>query len=205
MTQTDKGVIPYGGRQPFLGTNPLCFGFPTAKGVPVVLDMATSTVAGGKIHNARIENREIPPDWALDSEGNPTTDPHKAVYWTPAGGPKGSGLSIVVDMLTGILCGGAFSALVPTMYGNYHQKRDLCHLVAAVDYGRFAGRNSFQDLASQLVADLHRIQPADGFDGVLAPGEREYLCEAERKKSGIPIEDSVYEGLFKMIPPAPIS
>jgi len=205
MTQTDKGVVPYGGRQPFLGTNPLCFGFPAATGVPVVLDMATSTVAGGHIYKARIENREIPADWAVDSEGNPTTDPHRAAYWTPAGGPKGSGLSIIVDILTGVLCGGTFSALVPIMYGNYDQKRDLCHLVAAVDYRRFAGRASFRKLVSQLVEDLHRIPPADGFDRVLAPGEREYLCEAERKERGIPVEDSIYEGLCKLKSPVSTS
>ncbi len=116
FSQTDKGVVPFGGRKPFCGTNPLCFAVPSSSSMPIILDMATSTVAGGHVFKARSENREIPPTWALDEDGNPTTDPHKGIYWTPAAGAKGYGLGVIVDALTGVLSGGAFGPHVAPMY-----------------------------------------------------------------------------------------
>lgn len=195
MTQTDAAVVPYGGRKPFCGTNPLCFGIPSNKGTPIVLDMATSTVAGGHIMKAKAENRKIPDSWALDMDGKPTTDPHRAVYYTPAGGPKGYGLGVIVDVLTGILMGGNFGPHVSLMYGDYEKERDLCHLVGVIDYHKFPGKDSFLDKVTQMVEELHQIPPAEGFDRVLAPGEPEYLKERERKRGGIPIEDYIWNEL----------
>lgn len=189
MTQTDKGVVPFGGSLPFCGTNPLCFGIPARSGPPILLDMATSTVAGGHIYKARAENRSIPSTWALDAEGKPTTDPHQAVFWTPLGGAKGYGLGVIIDVLTGILCGGAFGPHIPTMYGDYEKTRGLCHLVGAIDYHRFAGSDTFLDQVACMVNELHAVPPAEGFDRVLAPGEPEYLRERARREHGIPLED----------------
>jgi len=186
MTQTDAAVVPYGGRKPFCGTNPLCFGIPSSTGMPIVLDMATSTVAGGYIFKARAENRQIPDAWALDINGKPTTDPHKAVYFTPAGGPKGYGLGVIIDVLTGILMGGNFGPHVSVMYGDYEKQRDLCHLVGVIAYSRFPGKNSFLDQVKRMIEELHQVPPAEGFDDVLAPGEPEYLRELERKKKWHP-------------------
>src|SRR5690606_18716040 len=117
------------------------------------LDMATSTVAGGHIYKARMENRPIPPTWALDTTGTPTTDPHQAAYWTPASGAKGYGLGVVIDILTGILSGGAFGPHIPIMYGDLDKRRNLCHLLAALDYRRFAGGPRFREQVAALVAD----------------------------------------------------
>jgi len=195
MTQTDTAVVPYGGRRPFCGTNPICFGIPSSSGMPIVLDMATSTVAGGQIFKARAENRQIPDTWALDGDGKPTTDPHKAVYFTPAGGPKGYGLGVIVDILTGILMGGNFGPHVSLMYGDYEKKRDLCHLVGVIDYRRFPGKETFLTKVTQMVEELHQVPPADGFDRILAPGEPEYLKETERKIKGIPVEDYIWKEL----------
>ena len=195
FTQTDRGVVPFGGRVPFCGTNPLCFGIPTRLGPPIVLDMATSTVAGGSIYKARVENRPIPPTWALDADGKPTTDPHKAAYWTPAAGAKGYGLGVIIDVLTGILSGGAFGPHIPIMYGDLDRKRDLCHLVGAVDYRRFAGADGFLDQVRTMVKDLHEQPTAEGVERVLAPGEPEHMKAVERSANGIPIDDSTWEEL----------
>ena len=195
FTQTDKGVVPFGGRVPFCGTNPLCFAIPARSGPPVVLDMATSTVAGGHIYKARVENRPIPPTWALDAEGKPTTDPHKAAFWTPAAGAKGYGLGVVIDVLTGILSGGAFGPHIPIMYGDFDKKRNLCHLIGAFDFRRFAGSDYFLDQVAAMACDLHRQPAAEGFDRVLAPGEPEHLKAIERSKNGIPVDDSVWDEL----------
>ena len=198
MTQTDSGVIPYGGRKPFCGTNPLCFGIPSSTEPALVLDMATSTVAAGHIYKARSENKEIPTTWAVDKEGKPTTNPHEAVYFTPSGGPKGYGLGVVIDILTGILMGGNFGPHIPLMYGDYEKKRGLCHLVGVIDYRRYPGKESFLSRVRQMANELHRVPPAEGFTSVLAPGEPEYLEMRRRQKSGIPIEDYLWDELVQL-------
>lgn len=200
FTQTDKGVVPFGGRVPFCGTNPLCFAIPSESGPPIVLDMATSTVAGGHIYKARMENKPIPPTWALDSDGKPTTDPHKAAFWTPAAGAKGYGLGVVIDVLTGLLSGGTFGPHIPIMYGDYDKHRNLCHLLAAIDPSRFAGSDTFLKSVAAMVADIHQAPAADGFDRVMAPGEPEYLRAIERAKSGIPLDETLLNQLRDMLP-----
>lgn len=200
FTQTDKGVVPFGGCIPFCGTNPLCFAIPSASGPPVVLDMATSTVAGGHIYKARMENKPIPPTWAIDTDGKPTTDPHKAAYWTPAAGAKGYGLGVIIDILTGILSGGAFGPHIPVMYGDLDKKRNLCHLVGALDFRRFAGGACFLEQVKAMVHDLHDAPAADGFDGVKAPGEPEYLKSIERAENGIPVDEAVMDELKTLLP-----
>ena len=195
ITQTDSGVVPFGGTKPFFGTNPLCVGIPVRRGTPVVLDMATSTVSGGHIYKARAENRPIPSTWALDKDGKPVTDPHQAVYWTPAGGAKGYGLGVIVDVLTGLLMGGNFGPHVTLMYGDYEKKRDLCHLVGAIDYHRFPGHSSFLDQVTRMIEEVHQVPTAEGFDRVMVPGEPEDLMERDRMKNGIPIEDYLFDEL----------
>ena len=198
ITQTDSGVVPLGGTRPFFGTNPLCIGIPSRSGTPIVLDMATSTVSGGHIYKARAENRAIPNTWALDKEGKPTTDPHEAVYWTPMGGAKGYGLGVIVDVLTGLLMGGNFGPHITLMYGEYEKKRNLCHLVGAIDYNRFPGHSSFLDEVTQMIEELHKVPTAEKFDRVMVPGEPEYLTEKDRMKHGIPIEDYLFDELQRL-------
>ena len=198
MTQTDKGAIPFGGRKPFFGTNPMCFGFPSSSGMPIVLDMATSTVAGGKVYMARAENKPIPDTWAVDEDGNPTTDPHKGVYWTHMAGAKGFGLAAAVDLLTGVLAGGNFGPHIPVMYGDYAGERNLCHLSVAIDFRRFRGREAYLDQVSRMVADIHAAPPREESGKILAPGEPEILCEQTRRRDGIPIADEIYDEVMAL-------
>lgn len=195
FSQTDKRVTAFGGRQPFFGTNPLCIGAPSKSGPPVVLDMATSLVAWGHIVKAQGLNKPVPEDWGVAEDGSRTTDPHKMVWLAPAAGPKGYGLGAIVDIMTGILCGGAFGPHVVTMYGDYEQKRKLCHMVGAIDYRRFFGEETFLENISRMVSEIHQVQPAEGFQSVLAPGEPEYIREQERSANGIPIDDHVWDEL----------
>lgn len=198
FTQTDKGVVPFGGRVPFCGTNPLCFGIPSASGAPIMLDMATSTVAGGHIYKARVENKPIPSTWALDKEGQPTTDPHAAAFWTPMAGAKGFGLGVIIDILTGILSGGAYGPHIPIMYGDFDKKRNLCHLIGVLDFRRFAGADSFLGQVSAMADELHAAPAKEDVQQVLAPGEPEYLRAIEREKNGIPVDDSTWEELQQL-------
>lgn len=198
FSQTDKYVVPFGGKEPFCGTNPLCFAAPSRTGAPIILDMATSTVALGQVIKARGQNKPIPNGWAVDEEGNSTTDPHAAKWLSPAAGPKGYGLGVIVDVLTGILCGGAFGPHITAMYGDYEQRRGLCHLVAVIDYQRFPGSDTFLDTVTAMISELHDVPPAPGFDRVLAPGEPEYLRQAERSEQGIPLEDYIWQELLEL-------
>jgi len=201
LTQTDKGVVPVGGRKPFCGSNPLCLAAPSASGMPIVLDMATSTVAGGHVYKARAENRSIPSTWAVDEEGQPATDPHKAVYWTPAAGAKGYGLGVMNDVLTGILCGGDFGPHILPMYDQIEKTRNLCHLVGALDIGRFAGASTFLPQAAAMINELHQAPTMSGVEQVLVPGEPEHLKTIERTRTGIPLTDQVWEELQSLAAP----
>jgi len=200
MTQTDSGVVPPGGKRPFFGTNPLCIAAPSSGGAPLMLDMATSTVSGGKVYAARSRNEPIPDTWALDAEGRPTTDPHKAVLWTPAAGAKGFGLGAMIDVLTGIMAGGFFARHIPIMYGAYDRPRKLCHLVAAVDYRRFAGGEAFRDQVAALISDLHDEPVAEGGAPLMAPGEPERRTECLRRSEGIPVEPALLNELRALLP-----
>ncbi len=129
MTHTDKIVVPFGGSEPFFGTNPIAFGFPANKEEPVILDFATSTVALGKILNAKEKKESIPHGWGVDENGEATHDPNKVVALSPFGGPKGYGLAMVVEIFSAMLTGAAFGPHVSKMYGEYDKNRELGHFL----------------------------------------------------------------------------
>ena len=141
MCQSDPMVIPYGGAEPFYGTNPIAFGAPTADERFVNFDMATTVQAWGKILDAKSAGRLIPDDWAVDVEGNPVTDPHKVNALRAIAGPKGYGLMMVVDILSGVLLGVPSGKNVSSMYHDLSEGRDLGHLhiVALCGSGRVQG------------------------------------------------------------------
>ncbi|MFG6147735.1 ureidoglycolate dehydrogenase [Halobacillus sp. B23F22_1] len=195
MTHTDSAVVPFGGAEPFFGTNPIAYGFPASQHRPVILDMATSNVALGKVLHARETGDSIPDNWGVDEKGNPVTDPNLVKYLLPSGGPKGYGLGLVVDVLTGILTGGAFGPNISTMYGDYKKNRELSHMIVTIDPGLFIDKNEFLNNMDQMIDDLHDVKPAEGFSSVLVPGEPEQLKEEKYKAEGIPIPQSIYDYL----------
>ncbi|WP_431803770.1 ureidoglycolate dehydrogenase [Halobacillus andaensis] len=195
MTHTDSAVVPFGGAEPFFGTNPIAYGFPAKNHRPIILDMATSNVALGKILHARETGKDIPDNWGVDEKGNPVNDPHLVKNLLPFGGPKGYGLGLVVDVLTGILTGGSFGPGISAMYGDYKSNRELSHLIVTIDPGLFIDKNEFLTNIDQMINELHDVKPADGFSSVLVPGEPEQLKEAEYKSEGVPIPQSIFDYL----------
>jgi ureidoglycolate dehydrogenase (NAD+) len=195
VTHTDKCVAPYGGSQAFFGTNPIAFGFPTRKHDPVVLDMATSNTAFGKILHAREQNSEIPGDWGIDENGNPTTDPHKVAALTPFGTHKGYGIALVIDVLTGVLMGAEYGPHITAMYGDYEKPRKLASTMIAIDPATYAGFDHFIDKMDAMVDDLHAQPPAPGFEQVLVPGEIEWQNEKYNREHGVPVLKTIYEYL----------
>jgi len=196
MCQSDPMVVPFGGSGNYFGTNPIGFAFPRKADVPVVFDMATTVQAWGKILDARSKNRNIPDTWAVDDQGNPTTDPYKVSGLLPIAGPKGYGLMMMVDILSGMMLGVPFGKHVSSMYDDLSKGRDLGHLYILIDPTRFTDLNSFKQNVETMVDELHAIQPAESFDQVSIPSERSQKKYVEYMKNGIPIEKNIYEYLI---------
>ncbi|MBY4603501.1 MULTISPECIES: ureidoglycolate dehydrogenase [Bacillus] len=195
MTHTDSVVVPFGGRFPFLGTNPIAYGVPAKHKKPFILDMATSKVAFGKILQAREEGKDIPEGWGVDENGEAATDPYKVVSLSTFGGPKGYGLSIMVDVFSGLLAGAAFGPHIAKMYSGLDQKRKLGHYVCAINPSFFTDRDTFLEQMDAMLDELQHSPPAVGVERVYVPGEIEQLHEERNKIHGISIARSVYEFL----------
>ena len=165
LTQTDKCVAPHGGIRRFFGTNPIAFGFPTKKHAPVILDMATSNTAYGKILHAREQNSPIPDDWGVDDKGNPTTDPHQVQAMTPFGGYKGYGIALVIDVLTGVILGSQIMGLtLQQCTEDYDRPRKLASTMIAIDPEIFSGLDNFRNQMDAMVDELHAQPPGPGHD-----------------------------------------
>ncbi|MRG84962.1 ureidoglycolate dehydrogenase [Salinibacillus xinjiangensis] len=195
MTHTDSAVVPFGGADSYFGTNPIAYGFPASKHRPIILDMATSNVALGKVLHTRETGKEIPDNWGVDENGSPVTDPNLVKHLLPISGPKGYGLALVVDVLTGVLTGSAFGPSISTMYGDYKNYRHLSHTIITINPGLFIDKNEFMQNIDKMIDELHEVKPAEGFQSVMVPGEPEQLKEETRQEEGIPVPESIYNYL----------
>lgn len=186
-----KAVAPFGGREPRLGTNPICIAVPSALAEPMVVDMATSAVAAGKVNLAKAKNVAIPEGWIVDKDGKPTTDPHqfgKGAVLLPLGGPeghKGYNLSAMVEILSAILPGLGFG-VSPTGRHN-----DGCFL-ACFNVEAFRPLDEFKKEIAEFAAYLKDTKPAEGFSEIYYPGEIETRNEAERRAGGIAVDDTTW-------------
>jgi ureidoglycolate dehydrogenase (NAD+) len=196
MTNTEPLVIPFGGREPALGTNPICLAAPAARGI-FNLDMATSQVAVNRIYNARDEGRQIPLGWGVDERGEPTSDPAAVRAAVPLGGYKGYGLALMVEVLCGVLPGAGVRHGVGVLYAEEGAPapQDTGHLHLAIDPERTVGRERFAAVLDGLLAELRTIPPAPGFDEVLVAGDPEDRARAQRLRSGVPIEPGLWAKL----------
>ncbi len=193
MTNASSNMSPWGGRQPYFGTNPICVAVPAGKERPVIYDGATSVVAIGKIVLAAKKGGQIPPTWAADKTGQPTTDPQVAVAagnLLPMGGYKGYGLALMVDVLTGILAGAAFGPHVSNLR-TMDAPQNVGHFFAALDIGAFADPAEFQGEMEQLVREIKDTPLAPGSERVYLPGEIEWEFEERRRREGIPVPPEV--------------
>ncbi|MCM3093923.1 MULTISPECIES: ureidoglycolate dehydrogenase [unclassified Cytobacillus] len=195
MTHTDKIVVPFGGKDAFLGTNPIAYGVPAKTHKPFILDMATSNVALGKILQYKEEGKEIPEGWGVDENGQTVKDPSKVVSLSPFGGPKGYGLSMIVDIFSGLLAGAAFGPHVAKMYGDLDKKRKLGHFFCAINPGFFTDAESFLQNMDQMMEEIRQAPPAPGFKSVLVPGEIEQMNEEQNLEKGITIASTVHQFL----------
>ena len=190
----EPDVVPFGGAEAALGTNPLAFAAAGSRGT-FVLDMATSQVAMGRILLARERGEELGEGWAVDAEGRPTRDANEAVSAVPLGGPKGYGLALMVEVLGGVLPGANIASEVGRMYDDWDRPQDVGHFFLALDPERMIGREAFRDRMDRLWDMLKAVPAAPGFEGVLVPGESEARTHAARSAGGIPIPEKIWRAL----------
>jgi len=197
MSNASQTMPPTGGVRPFIGTNPLAVGVPSGKELPFILDMATSVVARGKIIVSAQKGEPIPLGWAIDKDGNPTTDAEAALEGSvlPVGGPKGYAISMFIDILSGVLTGAGFGKYVNNMYENWEESQNVGHVFIAVDINRFIPVEQFKARMDQYIQEIKQEPKATGVEEILIPGELEHRRSLERKEFGIELQPKVVEEL----------
>jgi LDH2 family malate/lactate/ureidoglycolate dehydrogenase len=165
-----------GGGARVVGNNPIAIAVPTAGDIPIVLDMATSEAAMGKIRMAEKAGDAIPPTWAVTAAGAPTTSPAEAIagMLLPAAGAKGFGLSLMIDLMCGLLSRGATGAAVRPLYGDLSVPYDCSHLFVAFDVAHFCDPAWFREQAAAAAARIRGGPRAPGVAQIFTPGEPEW-------------------------------
>jgi LDH2 family malate/lactate/ureidoglycolate dehydrogenase len=172
-----------GGGERVVGNNPIAIAIPAAGEIPIVLDMATSEAAMGKIRMAEKAHEAIPATWAVTAEGEPTTNPADAIsgMLLPSGGAKGFGLAFLIDLMCGLLSRGASGAQVRPLYGDFALPYDCSHLFIAVDVAHFCDVAWFRQAAAAAAERIRSGQRARGIEQLFTPGEPEWR---QRQHSG---------------------
>jgi len=211
MCNASSLVPPWQGKQPRLGTNPICMAVPGGEEKPWLLDMATTTVAAGKIFKAKINGYpEIPAGWAMDSEGMPTTDPKTALagLLMPLGGYKGSGLAMMAEILCAVLSGGAMSTELGGIRFRGKPVR-VSQMFLAINIARFLPLDEFRARMDKLIRIMKNTPPAKGYSEVLVAGDPEYRTEEERRRQGVPVGHGTWKALCEAADrfgvPAPVA
>ncbi|KAI0132416.1 Malate/L-lactate dehydrogenase [Xylariales sp. AK1849] len=195
FTNSSPALPVWGGRSKLMGVSPIACGAP-GREKPFILDMAPSIAARGKIYKAKRRREKIPLDWALDAEGHPTDDPAAALegVMLPMGGPKGSALSIMMDVFSGVLSGSAFAGHVTNPY-DPSKPADVGHFLVAIKPDLFMSLDDFRDRMQHLYQRVVDSDKAAGVGRIYFPGEIEQLTQAERFKTGIPYVQAEIEAL----------
>lgn len=190
-------MVYFGGRSRAVGTNPLCIAVPRPNGPPIVVDMATSATARGKIILANRLGLGIPEGWAVDEDGRPTTDAAAALQGSvmPFAGPKGSGLAMMVDLLAGALVAGLSGPDIGDMYEDWTRPQRVSHLFVVLDPEGWVGRDAFEEHVVTFTTRVADLPPADGIDRVLLPGEPEQARYEASLSAGVLLAETVASDL----------
>ena len=186
-------MAPWGSASPFFSTNPLSFGVPAGEERPIIIDMATSVSARGKIILAAKNGMEIPLGWAVDEQGNDTQAPEAALKGVllPFGGHKGYAVAVMVEVLAGLLSGAGYGPTMNEHYRRHDVPVNSGNLFAAVDVSRFVPLGEFRRGVDGMIQGIHSGRVRPGFEEILLPGEREARTREERLRGGIPLSGAV--------------
>jgi ureidoglycolate dehydrogenase (NAD+) len=193
MTASGPMMAYHGARVAGVSTNPIAIAFPAVQ-KPFLIDMSTATVAMGKVLNARDAGRQVPLDWGIDTDGRPTTDPKRISTLLPLGGPKGSGLSFMIECLCSLTVGNPIIAQALESGGSLDSPF-LNGVAIAIDLSAFGDVEAIRSEAERLGAAISALPEANA-GGILLPGERGDRVLQERERNGIPIPSGTWSRLL---------
>jgi LDH2 family malate/lactate/ureidoglycolate dehydrogenase len=188
---------PWGGTELLLSTNPIAVGIPAAEEPPIVLDMATTVAAYGKVKTAAQRGEQMPEGWMMDKFGKPLTDPARAAegFLIPIGGAKGYGLALVFGLLAGTLNGAAFGKDVVDFNADSRSTTNTGHFIVALSIEAFMDVETFKRNVDSMIRSIHASPTLPGVDAVRVPGERSQRIRVERERSGIPLHPGLAQKL----------
>jgi LDH2 family malate/lactate/ureidoglycolate dehydrogenase len=198
-TNASPAMAPWGGRKKTVGTNPWSWAAPAGKHPPLVLDIANTGVARGKIYLARQKGMPIPEGWAINAAGAPTTDPTEAIEGIilPMAQHKGYAIAVMMDMLSGVLTGSAFGSAVHGPYQTAHRS-GAGQFMIALDVAAFQPLAEFEDRVDRYIAELKSVPLAQGFEEIVYPGEIEARNEVRNRAEGLLLPDETLLDLRKL-------
>ena len=202
VCNVDAAVVPFGGARPMLGTNPLSVAIPAGEQPWLVLDMATSVVAKGKVNLAEKLGKSIPEGWIIDKDGNNTTNPADVLEGAllPFGGPKGYAISLIIDVLCSTLSGAKTSTEITSFYSGKDPAgfQDVGYFMGAIDISKFVPMDLFKARIDGLFAKIKECPPAAGFQEVMLPGEIEARNAQKRQAEGLELSDVIVAELRQL-------
>lgn len=201
MCNAPSSMPPWGGKKILLGTNPISIAVPVEGKNPIVLDMATSAAAKSKIYLARDKGEKIPLGWALDKDGNPTTEPEEALkgFILPLGGHKGYGLALMIDILAGVLSGAGSLDEVGSLHNRMDRGQNVGFLFIVINPELTTGKEEFSESIQELTRKIKECPTLEEGKSVILPGEIEKIKRSDRLKNGIPIPASIMKQLNELL------
>jgi LDH2 family malate/lactate/ureidoglycolate dehydrogenase len=192
MSNANASIAPWGGTLPMFGTNPLCIAIPAKERPHIVLDMAVSIVARGKIRAAEEKGEKIPETWAIGPDGAPTDDPSEAIKGSllPIGGPKGYGMALIIDVLSGFLSNALYSTAIKSMF-DLSGTSGMGHLFLSINIETFLSADTFKEKVDQYIQDIKDSPKREGMAEIYLPGELEHLSTIKKRKEGISLPEEV--------------
>jgi LDH2 family malate/lactate/ureidoglycolate dehydrogenase len=197
MTNTPARMAPWASKDPYFGTNPFAVGIPADKQLPILADMATTLVARGKIVIAAQNKVKIPLGWGMTRDGEPTTDPEEALVGSvaPFGNYKGSAISLLINVLTGMLSGSSFGPYIKDMYADFDSGTYTSHAFGAIDIDAFIPGDLFRSSIDKMILDVKQSSLAKNATEIFLPGEIELRNRESRLKDGVPLSQPIIEDL----------
>ncbi len=190
-------MAPWGGTELLLSTNPIAVAVPALEEPAIVLDMATSVAAYGKVKGAASRGETMPDGWMIDRQGQPITDPQRAGEGSllPIGGPKGYGLALMFSLLAGVLNGAGVGRDTIDFNADQRSPTNTGQLIVAISIAAFGDVTGFKRNVDRVIRELHDSPTLPGVDAVRVPGERSHRIRIERERDGIPLHDSLLRRL----------
>lgn len=197
MTVASPRLAPTGGIQPLFGNNPIAVAAPGDQDFPLLVDFAAGITGAGRLELAAANGQTIPLGLARDLDGNPTTDPNVGLKGSivPIGEHKGYGLTLLIEILAGLLGGAPYFGVAREQVGEHMRNRGIGHFFMAIDPGRFMPLAQFKTAVASMVASIKNSPRTADVEEIFVPGEPEARCQRERLQNGIPMAASTVEAL----------